>query len=568
MISFREYLIEAQDYEAMFNPFFKVYTGDYADDLKENIKNEIKWARLALKKNDRIVWYLSWFRLSLYWVYVTDTSKFSSEISRAVDINNSDDVKIFDEDDVKRNATSFLNGSTLSKIREELKHYFSMKVPKIDEYTFKPLVFWDIIKRKFNSFEGEYFAAGDEDIPYLEQPLPDHAEDEDEEVAFPIIRFSGDYYWVNLGKPYCRKEGNAMGHCGNTASYKSDDNILSFRKLEKKTADKRTWYWHPSMTFILNGDNFLGEMKGRSNRKPDDKYHKYIIDLLLSKVQMSSSGKEGYYIAGVRGGGYAPEENFSLNDLTEADKNNLYSIRPELMPISEYYKKNGRTEELLARIEKYMGTGFSWYNEDKKYIIYDKVKGGIQEFLEDWGNSTAKWIAGILEEGYIEHYEISSYERDSVKELFNISKVENYLRENFPDDEENWEDAPLEYAIEEIEGLEDAINSACYSGGEEGTFDAVHEFVQSNMDDMFELLDENDYETDVYVEVQKADLWSQPLIVSISLENFIKGIDISLFDNTSNLKQLDWTEPHYGFSGWSDEGAKNRLIDEGFEELL
>ena len=45
-----------------------------------------------------------------------------------------------------------------------------------------------------------------------------------------IVLDLGEYVWVDLQKPYCREEGDAMGHCGNTGAYKSSDTVLSLRQ--------------------------------------------------------------------------------------------------------------------------------------------------------------------------------------------------------------------------------------------------------------------------------------------------------------------------------------------------
>jgi hypothetical protein len=48
---------EAQNYEGMFNDILKV-SPDLR--LREQIKQDVNWARKTLRKNDRIVWFLRW----------------------------------------------------------------------------------------------------------------------------------------------------------------------------------------------------------------------------------------------------------------------------------------------------------------------------------------------------------------------------------------------------------------------------------------------------------------------------------------------------------------------------
>ena len=113
--------------------------------------------------------------------------------------------------------------------------------------------------------------------------------------------------WVDLRKGYCDKESKSMGHCGNSGALLGDT-ILSLRDQNNI----------PHLTFILNGGN-LGQMKGRNNNKPSEKYHPAIVELLKLPI-----------IKQVVGGGYKPENNFSLNDLDEEIKDQLIELKPDL----------------------------------------------------------------------------------------------------------------------------------------------------------------------------------------------------------------------------------------------
>ena len=55
----------------------------------------------------------------------------------------------------------------------------------------------------------------------------------------------------------------------------------------------------------MDKDELLGEMKGRGNQKPAATYHPYILKLL-----------EKPFIKGIHSGGYQPEQNFSISDLS------------------------------------------------------------------------------------------------------------------------------------------------------------------------------------------------------------------------------------------------------------
>ena len=135
----------------------------------------------------------------------------------------------------------------------------------------------------------------------------------------PIIKFPDGWAWVDLDKGYCQIEGQAMGHCGN-AQPKSGDNIYSLR-------DPRNV---PYLTFIVNKKS-LGEMKGRSNNKPEIKFHPYIMALLKSP-----------YVEKIHGGGYAPKNNFKVGDLSIKDYTELHQLKPDLLPSLEKYLEENK----------------------------------------------------------------------------------------------------------------------------------------------------------------------------------------------------------------------------------
>ena len=55
-------IVEAQNYEQMFNDILKRNPNPQ---LRRQIAVSIGWARRTLRKNDRIVWFLRWMKLSL-----------------------------------------------------------------------------------------------------------------------------------------------------------------------------------------------------------------------------------------------------------------------------------------------------------------------------------------------------------------------------------------------------------------------------------------------------------------------------------------------------------------------
>ena len=364
MKSFKEYysvLLENQNYEGMFTSIFNMLKPQTTDDnednlrksnnIKKEIKDGIKWARTTLKKNDRIVWFLRLLRYS---------------ISLEAGVNSSDAIKNFNKK-IKTNYTKneLLDVDTYHKIRYlqgQLEHFFSMNIPEINNYVFANQLPVEILSN-LSEIEEEYKTktnddAGAEEM-YKSGRLIKAYNDDD-----IIIKFPDGYAWVDLNNPTDDDEGKSMGHCGNRASYKSDETILSLRKSIKFEDEK---WWYPVCTFILNGDGMLGEMKGRNNDKPQPRYHPYIIALLKNSV-----------INGIKGGGYLPENNFSLDDLGDEKKQELIHIKPQLGDVWDLYKSEGNkiTKKVLNRIYhslsmKKISNDVTYDEEDKQFIVYE-----------------------------------------------------------------------------------------------------------------------------------------------------------------------------------------------------
>jgi hypothetical protein len=148
--------------------------------------------------------------------------------------------------------------------------------------------------------------------------------------------------WVSLDKPYCDQEAKAGSHCGNIG-WVSGDNILSLRDPDG--------FVH--LTFIEN-DGILGQMKGKANSKPLIKYHPPIIELL--KLDL---------IRGVVGGGYEPEKNFKIEDLTEDEQTMLLKMKPELVDEKiraiKYFldAKKSETKEKIKKLNKFFNSSIT-----------------------------------------------------------------------------------------------------------------------------------------------------------------------------------------------------------------
>jgi len=393
-------LMEASKYDAMFERILGGKLEFAGDDtlrlMKENIESEINWARSFLKREDRIVWYLRLIKIYytniLYQRYPKDENIDSTFPDDADNLALAKEKNTVGRDlkktEIKAN-TSARSIDSLNRIKQELTHYLGQDIASIRDYIFSnepPQVLFE----KLEDLESEWQSKiGTETV---------QIQDGDDLV----MKFDGNMGWWLLDRGGCRDEADAMGHCGNVPSQKSGDSILSFRtQIEGK-------YWKPHLTFILDGNGYLGEMKGRSNDKPAEKYHPYIIALL----------KNEKLIKGIKGGGYMPQNNFSLDDLDERDREELIQINPNLMSVFDKYKKDGLTPEITAGLEN---------------KLYDSPLPGIdsieqeETILETWDD--LERLANDLD---IEPLtELINYidEEDNIKSLDNKDSVQELADE-------------------------------------------------------------------------------------------------------------------------------------------
>ncbi len=190
------------------------------------------------------------------------------------------------------------------------------------------------------------------------------------ETGTVLMTFEDGYYWIDLETTSDRDEANAMGHCGTT---NNGDTLYSLRRKQSPHVTSAIGS-HP------NGDGTdsttIFQMKGRNNKKPTDKYYKYIIEL-LSYPNVSEDVKiinDFAPIVSFDTIEYLPSEDFHVSDLSGEQIKKLQEKNPKLIKNCGFtikYKlfKAGyvTSEELIEGIED-LG-------------IFD---GGIHFLLDEW----------------------------------------------------------------------------------------------------------------------------------------------------------------------------------------
>jgi hypothetical protein len=550
-------LYEAQNYEQMFNSVFALTEYLPTDDAKQHVKNSIQeyiqWAKKTLKKNDRITWYLR--IVKHHWLIKLNTLNYPHLEQSEVTILSQ---KIDKEINKLKKFDYFEKGNALSNtFRIQIEHYFSLPVEKIRNYVWSTQGANEIIS-DFAEYEEEWKESSGERAVDIQ---------EGDDL---ILEFDGGTKgWWLLNRGACRDEGNAMGHCGNVPSVRSGDRILSFRV--KNQNDQ----WTPNLTFILDGDGYLGEMKGRGNEKPAEKYHPYIIELL----------KQTKIIKGIKGGGYAPENNFSINDLDENQREELYKINPAYMTFMDMVNKFGEDDErvikkAVAVMEDYID--YETFDEENKKFVIESWKDGY-DLASDYGNDTAKYVAKVMNgDEYFEIYykvdnsQISTFlndldidERRDGKNYTTKQRIIDWLKEfdpEFDPDETDW----VDYIIsEDIDDIKSPVSTAILNGESAGAENEMYESFRKSFYDFESSLGVGklEYETD---ENDIIKLY-KPMKYTITIKDLVKLINDAggnlddledyMYEGFFEDSKLDVTEPYYGWQDYDESVARESFYD-------
>ena len=234
------------------------------------IKNNVQWAKQVLKKDERVVWFLR-----ILQAFLNKDPKLATLL-----------------------GTYQL--SNFENFKNELGHFFGINYDKIQNYQFQRKLVSDVFDELI-ALEDEFKRKQE-----VSKPVATQAGD------YELFKFDNGYAWWFVNRAYCPEEGRSGAHCGNvTGKYRTDQRILSFRKDGNVL-----------MTFILEPDGTLGEMKAKHNRKPPEEFHPHIVKL-LTWDKIKGIGETGHQ--------YRPDSNFNIFDLETKYVNYLYRAKPELV---------------------------------------------------------------------------------------------------------------------------------------------------------------------------------------------------------------------------------------------
>jgi hypothetical protein len=320
------YLVESRKsrYKDFFEDFLQTVHPSSRALRDYKAREAIKDAIEKLEREDRIMWYLRYIKCIFY---INDTvikaENRGAEREESIPLPKYVTHYLYKlgNKEIKELPLSYLktiahkHNSRAESITDTLNHFLSLPIPEIIDYRFENQKL-ETILNTFKAFEEVWKEdGGDREINITDEIRNGSIEQ--------ILSFNGGKEgWFNLKRASCRVEGQSMGHCGNSTRSNTNDTILSFRTIKKS---KGFTLAVPHLTFILTDKGELTESKGRGNNKPTDKYHPYIIALLLYK------NGEDYLIKRIVGGGYMAQNNFSISDLSKENLGKLLTQRPELV---------------------------------------------------------------------------------------------------------------------------------------------------------------------------------------------------------------------------------------------
>ena len=288
-------------------------------EFQQEITDQLKWAKATLKKDEKIVWYMK-------------------------NVGN----MLADQQAGKQVPD-------IKAIQNDLGHFFGFNIPAVDQYQFGKKSYDEIIN-DLQSIEQDWSEKQSKNnLPSIEP----------QEGDYELMKFPDGSAWWWVDRAYCEKEGEYGKHCGNiTGKSKPDQRILSLRKNGQVL-----------LTFVLEPNGNLGEMKAYNNQKPSEKLHPQIMSLLLSDK-----------VKGIEGGGYLADNNFSVLDLSDENLQVIQNKKPNL--ISDQIKVSP-SQALKAP---------TWVR--KMYINeISKLSPGLQYLIDpntgEYTNDQAAWDKAI-----------------------------------------------------------------------------------------------------------------------------------------------------------------------------
>ncbi len=364
------------------------------------------------------------------------------------------------------------------------------------------------------------------------------------------------FYWIDLLTSQCTYENKRMGHCASTGG----DTLYSLRETRRINEKFTINESHLTAAIKEENDGFkIIQLKGKKNSKPAGKYHKYIVELIISPtVNIIGFGSE-----------YDSANDFKLSDLNDDLSNVVLKNNKKVfgtIALYSAYKKG-----LIDEAPQVVFDIFIKRDEMNEYIDsseYDYTKNS-----KNGTRVSVNFVENFLENGlgyYDNEYSWEDFTYYTSSELDN--KIENYLINNFQDeindlnlendDDDYFNDLKLVDKIEELElvanDLIDVIGQSIDRAYQDANYKSVFDDIEKALSDYGQVL-QLDYEgaliginlLDFQHAIDSSEVLSTPEEVKEMLyklvyeEETIDKPELNLNENNMYIKNDDFESNFY-----------------------
>lgn len=505
-------------------------------EIQHEAKKIIKKATEKIKKDNIMIWLLRRLRAALRFKFANNNGQ-----------------------PIESSTTVFLS------IINSVEHFISLPIPEIQNYDYGDKSYSDIME-DFRIYEQKWIEENAGKIDMTEAENTGRG-------PRKIVDVGDGWFWFDLQKQYCSEEGRAMGHCGNAGNPQENHTVLSLRKISKKG---NRIYASPHATFILDKHTGkLGEMKGRGNKKPTEEYHPAIIKLLLHKYT-NSLGIRGWLIHNIVGGGYMPEENFSISDLSEEHQKELFSVRPELRPLELIYKSDGHTPEfekaLISKIHAEYPTMRVIVTPPRIYL--KEAWPDWEDFLHDVGSpkNLSNYKSYILGDDYWD-YDVGEVSRDTQKDFFTTicyknkiiyNRIRQHILEDYEEEMTDYEDM-FECLYDNNDEIISLIDTSLQIGQSHGSESQMYKAFKNGVENVTVYIGYGADGIGVDVLFSDQSQWmDSPLDAIFGIEDMCKILDQGELDLFNSIQDTDgdMSVPYYGFDDYDESAAIENFTSE------
>ena len=367
------------------------------------------------------------------------------------------------------------------------------------------------------------------------------------------------FYWVNLQTRNSSEECQRMGHCGRS----SRGDLFSLRSYTKIPGSKDFTFNKSHLTAALDIDNgTLFQLKGPSNSKPTDEFHKYITPLFSLK------NEDGDFLINNFGSEYASDRDFKLSDLPNETLIEIYNKRPELFETRSLKRKlvdlgviekpnidyNIELKLDPDEIQRYIKGGWQVsrrrQNKEGKWVgrdtdLFETILSG--DLWDVWSSGDYRW-SDILD-----WESLSSENEKKIWEILNIVATPEEL-----------EGLSLEQAIRDYDPnyeIQNALTSSYEDAERDDFYDHIYNLLKDALKE--------------YGEIKSMD--DTGVVLKINTEPFINSADDSYVDDLMEtfdddiksvfvelVLQGDIDKPDFG---WDDRWSPS-VDSKNFNEFL